>query len=1283
LKKIFNRFSDDKKFFSIVFFILLLIVLLGVISPIITNKTRDNWNVDLSGRISDIREGMNDSFQKKQNLLVKKSNLVSDGLTRLFANGDSLSARFLFKVFASDFYEDVNLGIYDGGLNLISWTENYNISDFPEDMKSFHLGETFFYNDALFTFLAKADSIKAGGKTYYLFWTIPVEKYFSIDNKYINKVSFSEKLSNKYLCDVDIVYKPETERIKDSKRSEFPLLNNRGHKIGSVSFSKPLLNTELSGFSDKIDLLQSLLIVCAAFIIGFGFRKDFSEIKFRTVRLAVISVYCILLRVILFEVGFPSNILEGSIVNPNNFSSPFAYGLVKSPVELFITSAFCFVIAFQAYRFFISYISEEKRKRLPGIISYAVSSVLVVAFLFLVRGFAAIIRSVIFDSTLRYFKDADLIPDSASLLMNFNVFIIGFVIVIFLLLFLLSIIRLLKLSDPLPKKRFFTGMLILSAVNLAFILIQENPLINFALSFFIVIVIGVLLYHIHYIKRTSVYNYVYIALAGSIISIVFLNFFNSVLEKESLKTIALELNRPNENMLRFYVDKTLNEAASDNFVRESFSGKPSALNSAAFSIWSNSPLHKESVEYYVFLLDKNKKIRGYFSNSLKSVTQVDPILYSYLGAKAQIYESASGKSKKTISGIIAVNAAEPAEAGSTGGFIAVSVNYSGVKINSEFSPEFLLSSKNIFNDVLNSAELSVFTFENGKLLDSYGNLYLSKYQTSLLLSDNFSEFNEKWTRIPVTGENYLFYVLKVPIPGQERYTAIALREKQISINMYNFFKLFLIHSIFILILVISIAFTRIKKPYAFRLSFRTQLLTAFLFMSLIPILSLAVYNRHVVNEKSRQSILNELKERAEIVENTINLYNNRNEDSLYADIFRKVAVEQKINFSLFKNQDEIFSSVNSLTSVGIMPKILNPRIYNRLLNSGFREYSGTEKLDKLEYTSYNKKITVDSAEYILNINSAVNRINVSISSLDIDIFLFGVYSFAAIIIAVLGTVLANKISSPIRRLTKATSSVAHGDFNLQMQNNEKGEIRDLINGFNLMTKELSKRQSELAELERETAWKEMARQVAHEIKNPLTPMKLAIQQLIIASRDNHPSFNTIFEKVTTTVLNQIDTLNTIATEFSNFARMPNYNLEEIDIIPVIKDSLNLFMDEKIKIDFSTRLTSAVVDGDVSQIRRIIINLARNSIQAGATMLKVTVSEAEGKYAVSVADNGNGIPEDLKNRIFEQNFTTKNLGMGLGLKLAKKFIESVGGKIYLKTSSLNGSEFIIQLNKKSA
>ena len=217
-------------------------------------------------------------------------------------------------------------------------------------------------------------------------------------------------------------------------------------------------------------------------------------------------------------------------------------------------------------------------------------------------------------------------------------------------------------------------------------------------------------------------------------------------------------------------------------------------------------------------------------------------------------------------------------------------------------------------------------------------------------------------------------------------------------------------------------------------------------------------------------------------------------------------------------------------------------------------------------------------------------------------FLFGIYSFAAIIIIIISTILANRISSPVRRLTKATDSVAHGDLNVELNNKEKGEMRELFQSFNIMTTELRKNQIEITEMERENAWKEMAKQVAHEIKNPLTPMKLAVQQLIISYKDKTKNFDTIFEKVSSTILNQIENLSLIASEFSRFAKMPSLKLETLDLLNTINETTNLFVEEKIKINVNTNLNSAVVDADKTQLRRLFINLVRNAIQANASII---------------------------------------------------------------------------------
>jgi nitrogen fixation/metabolism regulation signal transduction histidine kinase len=200
----------------------------------------------------------------------------------------------------------------------------------------------------------------------------------------------------------------------------------------------------------------------------------------------------------------------------------------------------------------------------------------------------------------------------------------------------------------------------------------------------------------------------------------------------------------------------------------------------------------------------------------------------------------------------------------------------------------------------------------------------------------------------------------------------------------------------------------------------------------------------------------------------------------------------------------------------------------------------------------------------------------------------------------------------------------------------------------------------------------MAKQVAHEIKNPLTPMKLSMQQLMTAYDDKSKNFEKFFRKVTNTTLNQIETLKNIATEFSNFARMPKLKLEKINCVEIIKQSINLFTDENIKIQFNFIADEGIISGDSEQLKRTIINLIRNSIQAESTEIEFKLHELEESYELTISDNGRGINQTDLNKIFEPNFTTKKEGMGLGLSLAKRYLRSTGGDIFVDKTSPEGT-----------
>jgi two-component system nitrogen regulation sensor histidine kinase NtrY len=395
-------------------------------------------------------------------------------------------------------------------------------------------------------------------------------------------------------------------------------------------------------------------------------------------------------------------------------------------------------------------------------------------------------------------------------------------------------------------------------------------------------------------------------------------------------------------------------------------------------------------------------------------------------------------------------------------------------------------------------------------------------------------------------------------------------------------------------------------------------------------------------------------------------------------ICERASEDLDINYSVYADKTIKYSSNNEYYEAGLLPDFLNPSVYARFKFLGFKEFLANENIEKYNFNSFYKKIKLNNSEYILKVDDIFNKVSLPITGEEYDVFLFGSYSVVIILIVLFSAFLANRISSPIRKLTKATTSVAEGDLNLEVNSTHKGEVGALVNGFNLMIRQLKKSQVELAEMERENAWKEMARQVAHEIKNPLTPMKLAVQQLMIAYKDKSSKFDSIFDKVSKTIISQIETLSNIASEFSTFARMPKLKMENLNVLQIVEEAANLFLEEKIEIKITKASTKFFVEADKDQLKRTIINIVRNSIQAAADKIEIDLGRNDNNILIDIKDNGKGISEDVLSKVFEQNFTTKEKGMGLGLKLAKKYLEAISGNISILESGSNGTTIRIQI-----
>jgi signal transduction histidine kinase len=293
-----------------------------------------------------------------------------------------------------------------------------------------------------------------------------------------------------------------------------------------------------------------------------------------------------------------------------------------------------------------------------------------------------------------------------------------------------------------------------------------------------------------------------------------------------------------------------------------------------------------------------------------------------------------------------------------------------------------------------------------------------------------------------------------------------------------------------------------------------------------------------------------------------------------------------------------------------------------------------------------------------------------------------VYAFMLLIAFGLAYFLSTYITKSLKTISDKLrdTSLDQKNEKIVLEANSK-EINLLIKAYNGMVDELEESALKLAQSEREEAWREMAKQVAHEIKNPLTPMRLTVQSFQRKFDTNDPELKQKLNDYSKTLIQQIDTMSSVASAFSNFASMPAQQNETLNVVNIVEMTLDIFNEDYIV--FESDEKSIISKMDRAQLIRIITNLVKNAIQSipenqVEKSVLVSVKKQDNNVLILVKDNGIGIEPDNIDRIFEPKFTTKNSGMGLGLGIIKNIIENYKGTITFETKFGKGATFIVSL-----
>lgn len=540
--------------------------------------------------------------------------------------------------------------------------------------------------------------------------------------------------------------------------------------------------------------------------------------------------------------------------------------------------------------------------------------------------------------------------------------------------------------------------------------------------------------------------------------------------------------------------------------------------------------------------------------------------------------------------------------------------------------------------------------------------------------------------------------------GNDKVVVIARKKETIieAITLFSYIFcsfLFLVAVVQFISFLLKTRFSRKGLKSLLQLNIRNQVHSTIIFISVFSFLIIGIatisffisrYNRNNSDKLSRtmKIMVNEMEKKLSdhnTFDDVIKIYDSVSNTGLQK-LVNEVSDIHGVDVNVYDLDGDLqVSSEANVYRKGVLSKKIDPTAFYHLNRLRQVQHAQEEQIGNISYLSIYSPVRDEEGKVYAYINIPYFTSKPELRQ-EISNFLVTIINLNAFIFLIAGLIalfIANRITSSFSIISDKMKEVNLGKMNEQIVWNRSDEIGELVQEYNKMVAKLGESAAVLAKSEREGAWREMARQVAHEIKNPLTPMKLSIQYLQKAINNNQPNVKELSSNVANTLVEQIDHLSKIAADFSQFANIGNTHIELFDLHDVIGSLKDLFHpNQQVELAWYPVSEKIMLNADKTQMNRLFTNLFTNALEAcrenGICNIEVNEKKAADKIIVSIKDDGEGIPPEMKNRIFIPNFTTKSSGTGLGLAMCKGIVEQARGNIWFETEMGKGTTFFVEL-----
>ncbi len=1050
----------------------------------------------------------------------------------------------------------------------------------------------------------------------------------------------------------------------------FPLRNGKKQIVGTVRLSSPALSAKISSLKENTLLFFYLALGLSLLFLLLHIVKTPSLSKDRKAwTLAFIILILAGIRALFFPFSQLEKIQSLVIFSPNVSSFLSIWNLTKSPADIFLTSFFLFLIILSLRIYSKNLRKEEKRER-SLLFTIAANAALAFGAICLIYIFQGILFRLVFHSNLNLLRFSFSPP---FLLIHLS--IITFFLCFALIMFTGTQIIPLSVHRTFP----FLFIFLLTFVFYYYFFKEKALLLLFILQALVVISLFLSAYIPRIIEKKMAFFisflictlFIYASLQSSTTT------RNRLLIEHSLQNII----KSQEHWGHFLIKESIPEIEkkTDSIISFLENREPKDL---ARSLWEGTLIAKFNWYSSLEFLNSEGTILSRFSLNIPSLFRLDydlPLTQEWTILSQSV--PFMGKEKDFL---IAYKdwMKETQYLGRM--ILYLSTDYDMLPFLYSANPYFELLRVSSLPS-LNQFDLGFAIFDlNAKLI--FNPNRISSGISPALLEDIQTAPGSIWTRFKAKEKKYDCFHIR----SNNRIYSLFLPVKNLFDYSVEYLKLFFVYLIFFFLLFLFLVVVPRRKEFRSPLwSFSNRVYISFFVVAIVPLLLFTIFTRNFFSRIFTQQFTEKAEIHANLAQNVMKDYFFLQQEEQLSptsppeNIVLWISSTISNDVNLYQEGKLISSSRREFFDAGLLSELIDGEIYYQIRYENTPLFTQTQKIGDYTFQTLTIPYFLGQQQLLLSLPFPLEQQEISDATARLIEFLFLTSVFFVAVVLFFAQRIGGMIITPIKKLLGGTKEVSLGNLEFSIQHKPHDEMKTLIDGFNAMVKNLKQHQQELAEMSKKVVWAEMARKVAHEIKNPLTPIQLSAEHILKVYKDKPEDLDRILKESASYIIKEVENLRQISHEFLEVSRETILRKETIDLKETIKETIEPYqkiLTERISFKEIYEGQNFNLVADKAKLKIALRNILMNAIEAIKNRGKITVkvTQVKGRMNIEISDTGKGIKRPVLKNIFEPYFSTKDAGTGLGLAITKKIIDSHGGTIRAESSEDRGTKITIKL-----